>query len=141
MSARKKALLYGVASQRKFSQNIAEKILKKKGYVMNEKNSLCLYPHNRKESLKHWITKAVVFKILFDKRRDVGSEIEVGNGITDIFDSDTKIAYEIENNFSRIKSESKWENLTMIADLIVIDLKKVPNEIYAMNKHLEKLVV
>lgn len=73
MSAREKIRRYGVSSQKKISQLAAAKILKTKGFVMNYQNSNCLYPHNRKESLKHWLVKAIVFKILFDKGRNVGS--------------------------------------------------------------------
>ncbi len=141
MSARKKVLLYGLSSQKKISKDIAERILKEKGFVLNEKNMNCLFSHNRKESLKHWIIKAIVFKILRNRRRRVGSEIEVGNGIADIFDADNKIVYEIENNFSKSKRETKIQNLATANDIFFIDLKKVPDDIFSAKKYLEKIIV
>lgn len=141
MSARQKILRYGLSSQKKFSQSLAQKILYKKGFVMNERNSKCLFPHNKKESMKHWITKAIVFKILFDKRRNVGSEIEVGNGIADIFDADTKIVYEIENNSSKRKVENKIFNFSEASDVFIINPKEIPNDINSAKKYLERIVV
>ncbi len=108
---------------------------------MSERNSKCLFPHNRKESLKHWTVKAIVFKILLDRGRNVGSEIEVGNGIADVFDSDNKIAYEIENDVSRFKREGRNLNLFAANDVFVINLKKVPDEMDAAKKYLERIVI
>jgi hypothetical protein len=139
MSARRKILMYGLSSQKVMSQISATKLLRKKGFVMNERNSKCLFPHNRKESLKHWAVKAIVFKILLDRGRDVGSEIEVGNGIVDIFDSDNKIAYEIENDVSGFKRK-RYLNFAA-NDVFVINLKKVPDDIEVAKKYLERIVV
>lgn len=141
MSTRKKILLYGVSSQRKFSQDIAEKLLCKKGFVLNERNANCLFPHNKNESLKHWVTKAIVFHILRSRKRNVGTEVEVGNGIADVFDSDNKIAYEIENSFSEARTKRKIHNLSGAKDVFVIDLRSVPDGIDAAKKYLEEIVV
>jgi hypothetical protein len=141
MSARKKILLYGLSSQHKFSQNIAEKVLYEKGFVLNERNKNCLFPHNKKETLKHWITKAIIFQILRNKGRNVGTEVEVGNGIVDVFDSDNRIAYEIENNFSKSKIQKKIHNLTGTKDVFFINLNRIPNEINVAKKYLERIVV
>lgn len=141
MSARRKIVLYGLSSQKRISQTSAEKILCKKGFVLNDKNVNCLFPHNKNESLKHWITKAIVFQILRNRERNVGSEIEVGNGIADVFDSDNRIAYEIENNFSRSKMKEKISNLTGAKDVFIINLRHVPDDINAAKKYLERIVV
>jgi hypothetical protein len=133
--------LYGLSSQKKISQNNAEKMLYKKGFVLNERNANCLFPHNKKESLKHWVTKTIVFHILRSRGRNVGTEVEVGNAIADVFDSDNKIAYEIENNFSKSNIERKIHNLTGTRDIFVINLKHVPNDIFAAKKYLEGIVV
>jgi hypothetical protein len=141
MSTRRRVLSYGLSSQRKISQVAAANLLRKKGFVMNEKNSKCLFPHNKKESMKHWIVKAIVFKILLNKGRNVGSEIEVGNGIADVFDSDNKIAYEIENSVSNFKREKRIRNFSDANDIFVISLKRIPNEISTAKKYLEEIVV
>jgi len=108
---------------------------------MNQRNSKCLFPHNRKETLKHWVAKAIIFKILLDRGRNVGSEIEVGNGITDVFDSDNKIAYEIENDVSKFRREGRNLSLFAANDVFVINLKRVPDEIGAAKKYLENIIV
>jgi len=141
MSVRRKILLYGLSSQKEISQNAAEKMLYKKGFVLNERNANCLFPHNKNESLKHWVTKAIIFHILRKKGRNVGTEIEVGNAIADVFDSDNRIAYEIENNFSKTRRERKIRNLSGAKDVFVIDLRSVPNDIDAAKKYLEEIVV
>lgn len=139
MSARRKILTYGLSSQKGMSQISAANLLNKRGFVMNERNSKCLFPHNRKESLRHWTVKAIIFKILLNRGRNVGSEIEVGNGIADVFDSDNKIAYEIENDVSRFKRK-RYLNFA-VNDVFVINLKKVPDEIEMAKKYLERIVV
>ena len=120
MSVRRKILLYGLSSQKEISQNAAEKMLYKKGFVLNERNKNCLFPHNKHESLKHWVTKAIVFHILRKKGRTLGSEVEVRNAIADVFDSDNRIAYEIENNCFKLKMERKVRNLAEAKDVFII---------------------
>jgi hypothetical protein len=139
MSARRKILTYGLSSQKGMSQIFAAKLLSKRGFVMNERNSKCLFPHSSKESLKHWIVKAIIFKILLDRGMNVGSEIEVGNRIVDVFDSDNKIAYEIENDVSGFKRR-RYLNFAA-NDVFVINLKKVPDDIELAKKYLQRIVV
>jgi hypothetical protein len=141
MSARRKILMYGLSSQKLISQCVAEELLQKKGFVLNERNSCCLFPHNKRETLKHWIVKAIVFKILLNKGRNVGTEIEVGNGIVDVFDSDNKIAYEIENNSSKPKIEERIHDLSGAKDVFIINLRHVPNDVNDAKKYLERIVV
>jgi len=141
MSARRKILLYGLQSQKKISQITAESLLRKNSFVLNEKNRNCLFPHNKSESLKHWTTKAIIFKILRERKRNVGTEVEVGNGIADVFDEDNKIAYEIESEISKRKVREKTRNMSEANDIFFINLKKVPDEISAAKKYLERIVV
>lgn len=141
MSARNKILIYGLQSQKNISRIRAQRILQRKGYVMNERNANCLFSHNANESLKHWTTKAIIFKILRERKRNVGTEVEVGNGIVDVFDEDNKIAYEIESEISKRKAREKMRNMQEANDVFFINLKKVPDEINAARKYLERIVV
>jgi len=141
MNARRKILLYGLQSQKNFSKINAEKILQRKGFVLNDINSNCLYPHSRGESLKHWITKAIIFKILRERKRTVGTEVEVGNGIADVFDEDNKIIYEIEKSFSKVRRQEKMRNFYEANDVFFIDLGKVPDRINEAKKYLDEIVV
>ena len=61
---RTKVEKFGLQSQKFISQIKAREILRENGMVVNEKNKNCLFTHNKNESLKHFIVKAILFKIL-----------------------------------------------------------------------------
>jgi hypothetical protein len=138
---RKKVEKFGLQSQKLISQIKARKILRENGIVANEKNKNCLFTHNKNESLKHFIIKAILFKILREKGRNVGSEIEIENGIVDLIDLDNLIAYEIENGTNKKKIEEKLKNYKAVKDVFFIDCKKVPNDLEKAEKYLRKIVV
>jgi len=139
MGTREKVTMYGLKSQKYISFLQAEKLLASKGFVLNKKNENCLFLHNKKESMKHFIVKAIIFKILRERGRKVGSEIEFENGIVDLLDVDNLIIYEIENN--RTKAKEKVKRLKSVTDVFVIDLKKVPNNLKEAEKYLREKVV
>lgn len=141
MSARRKVVFYGLSSQKKIPQNLAERILKEKGFVLNDKNANCLFMHNKKESLKHLLVKAILLKILVERNRTAGCEIEVGNGIADVFDSENKIVYEIESGLSKRRIKEKTSKLSAATDIIFIDTKKIPNNMFLARKCLQKIIV
>jgi len=137
MSVRNRVRRYGLKSQRFISQLRALRLLKSLGYVLNEQNKNCLYL--TKESMGHWLAKAAIFKILRDRGRLVGTEIEVNGGIVDVIDVDNLIVYEIENG-SRKKKE-KLERFKDFKDVFVIDLKTLPASLKEMEKILKEKVV
>jgi len=139
MGAREKVTMYGLKSQKYISFLQAEKLLASKGFVLNKKNENCLFLHNKKESMKHFIVKAVIFKILREKGRKVGTEIEFENGIVDLIDVDNLIIYEIENKTNRAREKIK--QLENVRDIFVIDLKKVPDSLKEAEKYLKGKVV
>jgi len=139
MGTREKVTMYGLKSQKYISFLQAEKLLASKGFVLNKKNENCLFLHNKKESMKHFIVKAIIFKILRGRGRKVGSEIEFENGIVDLLDVDNLIIYEIENN--RTKAKEKIKRLKSIRDIFVIDLKEVPDSLKEAEKYLREKVV
>jgi len=138
---RKKVEKFGLQSQKLISQIKAKEILRKNGIVVNEKNKNCLFTHSKKESLKHFVVKAILFKILREKGRNVGSEIEIENGIVDLIDLDNLIAYEIENGISKRRIEEKLKNYKVVKDVFFINCKKVPNDLEKAENYLRKIVV
>ena len=139
MGTREKVTMYGLKSQKYISFLQAEKLLASKGFVLNKKNENCLFLHNKKESMKHFIVKAIIFKILRERGRKVGTEIEFKNGIVDLIDVDNLIIYEIENSVT--KAKEKIKRLKNMRDVFVIDLKKVPDSLKEAEKYLREKVV
>ena len=141
MSCRYRVKKYGLASQKQIMQFVAEDLLNKKGIVVNLHNLNCLFLHNLRESTKHFIVKAILFKLLRNKRRRVACEVEINSGIVDLVDLDNLIAYEIESKPTKRKMEEKVKNYEAVKDVIFIDLRKVPNDLAKAVKFLKKFVI
>jgi len=141
MKVRERVRKYGLKSQRFIHFLRAEKLLASKGFVLNQKNKNCLFTHSNRESMKHWLVKAIIFKILRERERMVGSEIETKNGIVDIIDVDNLIAYEIEMNLTENKKKEKLSRLKGVRDVFFIDLRKVPDTFEDAEEYLRKKVV
>jgi UTP-glucose-1-phosphate uridylyltransferase len=140
-NVRLKARKYGVVSQKYVSFLRAEKLLRTSGIVLNNNNKNCLFMHNSHESTKHWIIKSIIFKILRERNRTVGAEIELRGGIVDVLDVDNFIGYEVESNINKKSIQQKSKRLWRLHDVVFIDVKKVPDSIEGAEKYLKKLVV
>lgn len=140
-NTRLKARKYGIVSQRYISFLRAEKLLRTNGIVLNERNKNCLFMHNSRESTKHWMIKSIIFKILRERGRTVGTEVEVRGGIVDVLDVNSFIGYEIESNISQKAMLQKTKRLWKLHDVIFIDVKKVPDSIQDAEKYLRTIVV
>jgi len=138
---RKKVLRYGLSSQRLLPEFKARELLAEKGMVLTERNKNCLFMHNRNESMKHWIIKCIVFKILRERERTVGTEIEVDGGIVDVIDVNNFIGYEIESNLSRERVKEKIEQFSCLKDVFFIDISKLPNSIESIEEYLKRKIV
>lgn len=132
---------YGIVSQRYISFLQAEKLLRTNGVVLNETNKNCLFIHNNHESVKHWTVKSIVFKLLRELGRTVGTELEIRGGIVDVVDVDNFIGYEIESNISEKSALQRSKRLWRLRDVIFIDLRKVPDSIEAAEKYLKHILV
>ena len=141
MSSRTRVKKYGLFSQRKILQFEAERMLREKGLVIDENYVNCLFLYNKKESLKHFLVKAIIFKILRERGRRIACEVEIKNGIVDLLDLDNLIAYEIESDFDKKKIERKVRNYKIVNDVIFINLREVPNEFKKAEKFLRKIVI
>ena len=108
------------------------------GKRRNDKN--CLYPHNS-ESMKHWLIKAIIFKLLYDCNRIVRTETEIDGYIVDILDESNLIAYEVETKIKNGKIEERVKKLWKLHDVFIIDVQKVPDWIDAAVEYLKKKIV
>jgi len=137
---RERVRKYGLPSQRFVTEQKAEELLKEKGFVLTSQNKNCLFTNGGKESMKHWVVKAMVFKLLRELGRTVGSEVEFSNGIVDIVDVDNMVVYEIETRVCWQEYED--EMFGRVTDIFIVDLKKVPDDLNDAEKYLrEKIVV
>jgi len=141
INTRLKARKYGVVSQKYISFLRAEKLLRTSGVVLNETNKNCLFMHNSHESTKHWVVKSILFKLLRERGRTVGTEVEIRGGIVDVLDVDKFIGYEIESNINKSSTQKKSKRLWRLHDVIFIDLKKIPDSLKAAEKYLRNLIV
>lgn len=109
-------------------------------YLPEHVNTLMLHPN---ETLDHWITKALVFRLLRKLKHDVVSEFEItGMGIGDILDLTTSVQYEIETNSQPKHIRNKAEQYIRIGvEVIVIPLKKLPKDIKEREKELKRWVI
>lgn len=138
---RYRARKYGLSSQRKMLQSKCYDLLKENGFVITDRNKNCLFLHNSNESMKHFIVKSIIFKILRGRGRNVGTEIETRDGIADVIDLDNLIVYEVENSSSKDKIKEKLEQFKNFKDLFIIDPRKLPDGIEDLESALERLVV
>ena len=138
---RNRILRYGLSSQKFLPDFKAKKLLEEKGMVLTERNKNCLFLYNNRESMRHWIVKCVVFKILRERERVVGTEIEVDGGIVDVIDVNNFIGYEIESKLSKKKIEEKVKQFNSLKDVFLIDASKLPDSIKDIEEFLRKKIV
>lgn len=138
---RAKARKYGVVSQRYISFLRAQKLLQTNGVVLNETNKNCLFMHNSHESAKHWVIKALLFKLLRERGHTVGTEVEIKGGIVDVLDVHTFVGYEIESKPSEGLIKERLKRLWRLHDVVFIDAKKVPNDVMKAEEYIKRLVV
>lgn len=137
---RQKILKYGLQSQRKFLQQKAQESLHKNGFVLPDSSKNCLFSNSGNESVKHFLVKALIFKLLRDHRRNVGTEVEVKGGIVDVLDLDNLIAYEVETELTRQKILSRLQ-ITGVRDVFFIDTREISDNLCEAEKFLKEKVV
>jgi hypothetical protein len=140
-SVRNRVKKYSLQSQRKIPFFRTEELLRENGFVLTEKNKNCLYLNGGSESIKHFFVKALIFKILRDRGRQVGTEVEVNGGIVDVLDLENMIAYEVETNLTKEKIIDKIYCLHGLRDVFFIDTKEVSSDLYEAEKYLKEKVV
>jgi len=98
----------------------------------------------KRETLKHKMIKALIFSILRERGRIVFTEYQLSDKVkVDVFDLDKRYVYEVENNpkaFSRKKRELLMTD-PRVADFIIIDLRKMPDNIHEAYIQLVKTIL
>jgi hypothetical protein len=106
-------------------------------YIARHHNTVL--PHSSTETWKHWMAKCILFKLLRDKRHEVFTELHINNAETDVFDLTQCICYELESipgskTFQEKMKKLNNNNLT----LIIIDLRKVPDDYDSMKEYFKE---
>lgn len=138
---RERVRRYGLRSQRGLAHFKSSRLLEENGLVLPESSRNCMFPSTGSETMKHWLVKAMIFKLLRGMGRSVGTEVEVNGGIVDLVDADNMIAYEVENNLTREKLKSKLTSLSGMRDVFFIDILDVPDDIFEAEDYIRKKVV
>ena len=139
-NVRERVEKYGLSSQKGVNPLQAEKQLRANGFVLSKNNMNCLFASNGKESMKHFVAKTIIFKILRDRGRTVATEVETKNAIVDVLDVDNRIAYEVENGFDEDDIVGLVSH-TELRDIFLIDLKEIPNDIYDATEFLKQILI
>lgn len=83
---------------------------------------------HKKETIKHFLYKCAVYKILVEKGNDAKMEFDThGHGVVDVFDRTEGIAYEIESNPTKDKSTQKlfeYKLYAEIKDVVIIPIQR-----------------
>jgi len=116
-------------------------LLKENGFVITDRNKNCLFLHNSHESIRHFVVKAMIFKILRELGRAVGTEIETTNGIADVIDFDNLIVYEVETNLTKNKIREKLDQFKIFRDLFIVDTRKFSCRLDELENKLRELIV
>jgi prophage antirepressor-like protein len=138
---RERVRRYGLRSQKGIDFQKSSRLLKENGFAISDRSKNCLFTNNGSETMKHWIVKAMIFKELRKRGRQVGTEVEVSGGIVDVLDLDNMIAYEVENNLTRNKLRSKVSSISGLKDVFFIDILEVPDDIGEAEYYIREKVV
>jgi hypothetical protein len=91
--------------------------------------------------MRHWLVKCILFKLLRDRGRLTGTEVETRGGIVDLLDADNMIAYEVETAPTERQIHQKVRRLWHLHDVFVIDVRKVPDSLDAAVKFFKEKIV
>ena len=108
-------------------------------YLPEHVNTLKMHSN---ETLDHWITKALVFRLLRKMKHDVATEFEItGMGVGDILDLTTSVQYEIETlSYAKHIQDRAKQYQRIGVEVIVIPLKNLPEDIKEREKELKEYI-
>jgi hypothetical protein len=94
------------------------------------------------ETLDHWITKALVFRLLRKMKHDVVTEFEItGMGVGDLLDLTTSVQYEIETvSYPKYIRDRAKQYERIGVEVIVIPIGKLPDDIKEREKALREYI-
>ena len=108
-------------------------------YLPEHVNTLKMHT---KETIDHWVTKALVFRLLRKMKHEVVTEFEItGMGVGDMFDLTTSVQYEIETKSYPKHIRDRAKQYTRIGvEVIVIPVGKLPKDIKEREKALKDYI-
>jgi len=108
-------------------------------YQIHDVNKLKMHSN---ETLEHWITKALLFRMLRKMKHDVITEFEItGMGIGDVFDITTSVQYEVETtSYSKFVERRRLDYERTGVEVIVVPLAKLPVDLKEREKVLKEYV-
>jgi hypothetical protein len=94
------------------------------------------------EKIRHFQAKATLFFLLREIRHDVVTEFKIeGIGTGDLLDITARIQYEVETEKSIANiNKAKEKYLQAKIDLIIIQIKKMPNDINEISEFLKPYI-
>ena len=106
-------------------------------YLPEHVNTLKMHSN---ETIDHWITKALVFRLLRNMKHDVVTEFEItGMGIGDVLDLTKSVQYEIETlSYAKHIQDRAKQYQRIGIDVIVIPIKKLPDDVKEREKALKE---
>ena len=111
--------------------------------ILFNKSDVNKLVHDYKEKLNHFCAKAILFMILRDMKHDVFSEVEIVNvGVCDLFDRSVNVIYEFETTACKKVQRRVNEIYTQTGvEVIVIDVKELPNDIFRRYMKLKEFAI
>lgn len=82
---------------------------------------------NKSETVEHFFTKMMVYKLLLERGYEVSLEYYiVGTGVMDVFDRTNGIVYEIEP--TKQKSQAKWQQFKVysgVNEVVIVPYNEI----------------
>lgn len=96
------------------------------------------------ETIKHYLIKMIIYKLLRNEAHEVYVECQVGEGIADVFDKTTGIVYEVQNTMGKALIQEKFQkymksvscNDVKIIPLAIFPDLKMPNLIKLLGEFI-----
>lgn len=103
--------------------------------------------HNRNETDKHLLVKAMVAKVLWDRGHKFDTEVQAPGGRVDVLDfglpEDPPVVYEVETDCSEQVREEKVAQYAVdpVRDVLFLDPTEAPDSIPELREWVERRVV
>ncbi len=119
----------------------ARDFLRELGLQVDSVNKNAVVSHHKNEGMKHFIAKAMIYKILRELERDTGCEMEIGTALADMADLSRRCVYELESKVSPSVVRQKLEQFRSFNDVFIIDLNEMPDSLKDMERYLRGRIV
>lgn len=83
---------------------------------------------HKNETVEHFLTKSMVYKLLLENNRKASLERDSGSGVNDVFDWDNGTVYEVEPTIRADRLELKntqYKEDAFVKEVIILPYKKI----------------